>query len=155
MTVWERRDFPVLQALAKSGDENVRNGFLHVSRRGTAPLAIELSPDEIHESILALGDADYVDFSLQYSGGGATFTQLHVTGRGQQALGEWPLFDEIASPDTLALLLERLAEEAPSDEEADNLRRAAQYARSLGAASLRALAVSALSQLARVGLGLG
>ena len=63
-------------------------------------------------------------------------THFQVTGRGQQALGEWPLFDQIASPETLALLLERLAEEAPSDEEANNLRKAATYARSLAAGKL-------------------
>lgn len=152
MTVWERRDLPVLQALATSDESD---GFLSVMRSGSAPLPVELAPAEIHEAILALGDADYVEFRVQYSGGGAIFTQLRVTGRGHQALGEWPLFDEISSPETLALLLERLAEEAPTEEEATNLRRAARYARSLGAASLRAVVIGALSQLAKAELGLG
>jgi hypothetical protein len=153
VTVWERRDLPVLRALASSDDDNLRHGFLDLTNDN--PLGLELDAGEIHDAILALGDAGYVDGDVQYeTGPGALFTRLRVTGRGQQALGEWPLFDEIASPNTLALLLERLAEEAPTDEEAENLRRAARYVRSLGAASLRSLAIAALSQLAKAGLGL-
>ncbi len=157
MTVWERRDLPVLRALATSDDENLRNGYLHLSTLSDSePLGLDLTAGEFHDAILTLGDAGYVEASRGYEGGpGVLFTHLRVTGRGQQALGEWPLFDEIASPETLALLLERLAEEAPSDEEAGNLRRAAKYTRSVGTASLRAVVVSALSQLARAGMGLG
>lgn len=153
MTVWERRDLPVLRALATSVDANVRDGFLNV---GDGALDLVLSAGEIHDAIFALVDAGYVDGEPQYSSGPSVlFTRLMVTGRGQQALGEWPLFDEIASPETFALLLERLAEEAPSDEEAANLRSAANYARSVGAGAVRAAAVSALSHLAKLGLGLG
>jgi hypothetical protein len=156
MTVWERRHLPVLHALATSDDENLRHGFLSISERRGETLALDLTAGEIHDAILTLADADYVDGQARYSSGpSAMFTHLRVTGRGQQALGEWPLFDEITSPETLALLLERLAEEASSDEEASDLRRAAAYARDLGGASLRAAAVAALSQLARLGLGLG
>lgn len=82
----------------------------------------------------------YVEFRVQHeTGPGAHFTQLAVTGRGQQALGEWPLFDTIASPETLALFSERFSEEAPTDEEAENMRRAARYIRTLSGATLRAL----------------
>lgn len=154
MTVWERRDLSVLQALATS-DEHLLHGFLHLSVRDENPLGLDLTAGDVHDAVLTLGDIGYVDAVTYETGPGAMFTQLRVTGRGQQALGEWPSFDEIASPETLALLLERLAEEAPSDEEADNLRRAARYARSVGAASLRAVAVGTLSQLAKLGLGLG
>jgi hypothetical protein len=110
----------------------------------------------VHDAILALADAGYVEAdNLEYeTGPGAMFIRPRVTGRGQQALGQWPIFDEIASPETLARLLERLAEEAPTDEEATNLRRAAGYARSIGADSLRALMVGVVSQLAKMGLGL-
>jgi hypothetical protein len=102
-----------------------------------------------------LNDLGYVDGQVQYeTGPGALFTHLRVTGRGQQALGEWPLFDEIASPATLALFLERLAEEAPTDEEASNLRRAAGYVRGLAVPALRAAAVGALAHVARAYLGL-
>lgn len=156
-TVWERRDLPVLQRLA-SDREHVREGFLHLNPHSEhPPLGLDLTVGEVHDALLALRDVGYVEASnLQYeTGPGALFTGLRVTGRGQQALGEWPLFDEIAAPETLALLLERFADEAPTDAEADNLRRAARYARSLGVLSLRAAAAGALSQLARLGLGLG
>jgi hypothetical protein len=156
MSVWERRDLPVLQALATSGDENLRHGFLSIESDGRNALGLDLSAGELHDAILDLGDAGYIDGDVQYSSGpSAQFTHLQVTGRGQQALGQWPLFDEITSPETLALLLERLAEEAPSDEEASNLRRAAEYARTVGAGSLRAVVIAVLSQLAKTGLGLG
>jgi hypothetical protein len=36
MTVWERRDLPVLQALATRDDEHVRHGVLHLTDRGGA-----------------------------------------------------------------------------------------------------------------------
>jgi hypothetical protein len=156
-TVWERRDLPVLRQLA-SDREHLRVGFLHLSPHAEEPtLGLDLSASEVHDAVLCLGDVGYVEAqNLQYeTGPGAMFTGLRVTGRGQQALGEWPLFDEIAAPETLALLLERFADEAPTDEEADNLRRAASYARTLGLLSLRAAAAGALSHLARVGLGLG
>jgi hypothetical protein len=156
MTVWERRDLPVLEALATSHDEHVRSGF--VSVRAGAPsehLGVELDGAEIHDAILALADAGYVEATnVSYETGfGAIFTGLRVTGRGQQALGEWPLFDEIASPDRLAALLERLAQEAPTEEEAANMRKAADYARTVGAQTLRALATGALARLARIAMG--
>lgn len=155
-TFWERRDLPVLRALATSDDEDLRHGFLSITERQEAPLGLELEAGDVYAAVLALADAGYVSGELgSETGLSVHFTRLTVTGHGQQALGQWPLFDEIASPETLALLLERLAEEAPSDEEAENLRKAADYARSLGAASLRALAVGAVSQLARIAAGLG
>jgi hypothetical protein len=156
MTVWERRDLPVLRALAASDDENVRQGFLHLSTTEEKPLGLDLTTEEVYDAVLTLRDARYIEGDLQHEGGGgALITHFQVTGRGQQALGEWPLFDQLASPETLALLLERLAEEAPSDEEAQNLRRAASYARSVAASTLRSAAIAALAHVARVHLGLG
>ncbi len=157
MTVWERRDLPVLQALATSEDDYVRQGYVMLGAgRGSNSLGLELNDGEIHDSILALQDAGYVDFNRQYeSGPGAHFTNFAITGRGQQALGEWPLFDTIASPETMALMLERLAEEAPSDEEAENLRRAARYVRTLSGPALRAFATGAIATLARGMIGIG
>jgi hypothetical protein len=154
MTVWERRDFPVLRALATTSDENVRQGFLHLSAE-ERPLELDLTTEEVYDAVLTLRDADFVEGDLQHEGGrSALITHFQVTGRGQQALGQWPLFDQLASPETLALLLERLAEEAPSDEEAGNLRRAASYARGLAASTLRAAAIAAFAHLARDHLGL-
>lgn len=157
MTVWERRDLPVLRALTTSDDTYVREGHLTIGHgRGKEALGLDLTDGEIYDSILTLGDAGYVDFRVQLeTGPGAHFTSLTVEGRGQQALGEWPLFDTIASPETLALLLERLAEEAPTDEEADNMRRAATYVRKLGGPALQAFVTGAMATLARGMMGIG
>ncbi len=142
----------MLRELATSDDENLRHGFLDLS---TNLLGLHLSAAEIHDAILALRDKEYVEAEVGYEGGGGSlFTHFRVTGRGQQALGEWPLFDEIASPGTLALFLERLAQEAPTDEEASNLRRAAVYVRGLAVPTLRALVVGSASALARHYAGL-
>lgn len=109
----------------------------------------------IHQAIVTLVDEGYVSADVSYEmGGGAIFEHLMVTGRGHQALGEWPLFTTVSSPLTLALLLEQIAEEAPTDEEAENARRAARYVRSLSAGALKAAAISASSYVARLALGL-
>jgi hypothetical protein len=155
MTLWERRDLPVLRALATSDDENIRQGYLQLSRQDQNPLGLSLEVDEVFEAVLTLGDAAYVEGELRREGaGGALFTHFQVTGRGQQALGEWPLFDQLASPETFALLLERMALVAPTEEEAGNLRKAASYARSLAAATVRSAAIAALVHVARSHVGL-
>jgi hypothetical protein len=84
--------------------------------------------------------------------GGVTFTNILVTGRGMQALGQWPLFEEITSPPTLAAFLERLAERAENPEDADILRRTADYVRSLSGAVLQAAARTALTYGLRAGI---
>lgn len=153
-TAWERRDLPVLRAVAAIDDENLRE-WLAVGHGAGERLGVSLPDDEIHDSILVLRDAGYVEVDVKYdTGPGATFLGLRVTGRGQQVLGEWPLFAEIVSPLTMAALLERLAEEAPTEEESANARRAAAYVRSVGAVALRAAATATTSQLVRVALGL-
>jgi hypothetical protein len=156
MTVWERRDLPVLRALATSEDENVRQGFLDLSADQERPLGLEMTTADAYEAVLTLRDAGYIEGELQHEGGhGALVTNFQVTGRGQQALGEWPWFDELASPATLALLLERLAEEASSPAEAGSLRRAANYARGLTGSTLRAATIATFAHVARIHLGLG
>jgi hypothetical protein len=155
MTVWERRDLPVLRALADTDDENILQGVLDLSAENANPLGLDLTFDEIYDAVLTLSDAGYVEGELQHEGGrSALLTQFQITGRGYQALGEWPLFDELASPQTLALLLDRLAEEAPTREEASNFRRAARYARGLTASTLRSALIAALAHVARAHIGL-
>jgi hypothetical protein len=156
MKTWERRDVPVLRALAETEDENLRHGFLELSRHGGAAgqrLGLDLTDTEIYDAILALGDAYYIEGEIAYHGGGAMVTHLSVTGYGEQALDEWPLFDEL-TPSTLALLLERLAAEAPTPEERSSAKRAATYARSLTPAAVKAAARTALVMGAKAGIGL-
>jgi hypothetical protein len=156
VTTWERRDLLVLRAVATTDDENLRNGFLMLDHGRTGTFSLDLADEEIHAAILVLGDAGYVEGNgpNYNSGGGVHFTSFSVSGRGQQALGQWPLFHDIASPETLAQLLETLADEAPTEEEGANMRRAARYARTVGSGALRAAAIGATSQVARDMLGL-
>jgi hypothetical protein len=156
MTVWTERDLPVLEALSAPDDEHLRLGYLTIGHgRGAEALGITHSDDAIYDSLLTLRDAGYVDFDMQLeTGPGAHFTQLALTGAGYQALGEWPLFDEITSPETMALLLEHLAEEAPTEEETQNMRRAARYVRSLGGDAFRRFVVGAMAALIRAQVGL-
>jgi hypothetical protein len=153
---WSERALPVLQALQSPADPLLRDGFLSLGReRAGTRLALELSDDAIHDTILQLADAAYVEFKdLQYeSGGGAHISGLHVTGRGLQVLGEWPRFEALVSPLTLAALLDALAEHAP-EEEAKAMRRAANVVRRVAASTLKSLAFGAGSQLLRGALGL-
>ena len=157
MTVWEQRDLPVLRALAALDLDSHAAQWLSM-RPGSREneLGLDLDGGDLYDSILTLGDAGYVEGNLHMeTGPSASFTGVRVTGRGHQALGEWPLFDEIASPATLAALLERLAEEAPSDDEADAMRQSARYVGSIGGDALRAIATGALAQLARIAAGVG
>lgn len=92
MTVWERRELPVLEALATSDDENVRQGFLSLSAEDGAPLGLDLTVEEVYDAVLTLRDADYIEGDLQHeTGRSVLITHFQVTDRGQQALGEWPL----------------------------------------------------------------
>jgi hypothetical protein len=124
--------------------------------RGGDALGIDLDDAAIYESLLVLREAGYVDYQVELeSGPGAHFMQLAVSGGGMQALGEWPLFDAATSPETIALMLEHLAPEAPTDEETANMRRAAAYVRSMAPAAFRSLATGAISAVIRAHLGLG
>ena len=155
MTIWERRDYPVLRALADSRDESVRAGHLDLNasrERGT--LGLDLSDSEIHDALLTLGEADYVNFQLHpESGFGALFTHLQVTEAGYQALGEWPFFTEV-TPATLAELLERFAAEAPSEEEAANARHAADYVRRLSGDAFKAAVRTMIAESIKAGVRL-
>lgn len=153
---WTDRALPVLRALETPNDAHVRDGFLSLGRgRAEKNLGIELSDDAAHDTILQLRDAGYVEFKkLSYeSGGGAHISGLHVTGRGLQVLGEWPRFEAIVSPLTLAALLETLAEYAPADE-ANEMKRAASFVRGIAGTTLRSLAIGAGSQLLKGTLGI-
>jgi hypothetical protein len=101
-----------------------------------------------------LRDAGYVDFDIQLDLGGAGLTELAVTGEGLRALGEWPLVEAVASPETIALLLEQLAPEAASEEESANMRRAARYLRGLAPATFRSLATGVAAAIIRAHIGL-
>lgn len=89
--------------------------------------------------MLALADVGYVAWAHESyaASGGVTFTGLHVTGRGLQALGQWPMLDTMTTPASLAHLLDALADYAADADKAQTLQAAAKHARKLGAATLR------------------
>jgi hypothetical protein len=153
---WADRALPVLRALQNPTDSHVRDGFMSIGRgRAEQNLGVELSDDAVHDTILQLADFDYVEFNdLGYEGGGgAHFSGLKVTGRGMQVLGEWPRFEALVSPLTMAALLETLSEYA-APEEATAMKRAAAYVRRMAPAALRALVFGAGGQALRGMLGL-
>jgi hypothetical protein len=111
--------------------------------------------DTIHDTILQLGDLGYVEYNdMSYTTrGSATFVGLRVTGRDLQVLGEWPRFEALVSPATLAAVVDQLADYA-APEEASRMKRAAGAIRRVGAAGLRSAAIGIGSQLLRGALGL-
>jgi hypothetical protein len=156
LSVWTERDLVVLRALIRSENEYVRTGYLTIGHgRGAEELGASLDDADIHDSLLTLQEAGYADFDVAYeSGPGAHFTHLSITGAGLQVIGEWPLFDAATSPEAIALLLERLAPEAPTDEETTNMGRAATYVRSLAPGVFRGFVTGAISAIMRSRLGL-
>ncbi len=82
------------------------------------------------------------------------WTNFLVTGAGKQALGLWPRFDALGSPGELADILDALADNAPTEEQASNLKRAAAAVRRAAPGVVRGLAVAGLSAGARAVLGM-
>jgi hypothetical protein len=116
----------------------------------------QLSQARFHRAVETLSDAGYVscEVASASSGGRVSWTRFQVTGAGKQALGLWPRFDALGSPGELAAILEALAETAPTEEEASNLKRAAASIRRAAPGVIRSLAKAALGAAARGGLGL-
>jgi hypothetical protein len=60
MTVWERRDLPLLRTLAAGEDEQIRAGYLHIGHSNVGErLGLELDDYAIHDGFACLGDAGY------------------------------------------------------------------------------------------------
>jgi hypothetical protein len=139
VSLWETRDYAVLRVIADSDDNDLLHGFLQLGGgQAGQRLGLQLSDEEIYTSVLVLADADYLTGELNpETGDNAFFTKLRVTGAGQQALGEWPLFGD-PSPATLAAFLEQLADEASTPEEAEHARRASRIVKALSRETLRA-----------------
>jgi hypothetical protein len=125
-TLWQDRALPVLEALHKRDSELAAAGILFLGGGEDDGLGLDLSSETIHQTIHQLVDAGYVEHGevSYYHPSGVTFIDLRITGCGLQVLGEWPCFEAIMSPTTLAELVERLASYAPA-EEANDVRRAA------------------------------
>jgi hypothetical protein len=154
---WTERALPVLEALNKPSDPQfVESRILTLGRgRGRKTLGLELSEEAIYETVLQLADAGYVEYSHVTfpQPAGAHVFGLIVSGRGMQILGEWPRFELFISPQTLAALLEALADYVP-EEEAKPMRRSARFIRKMAGTSLKAIIVGVGSHYAKQSLGL-
>jgi hypothetical protein len=115
-----------------------------------------VSEREFHRSVLTLADASYVAHSnAEYAGGGdCAFEGFQVTGAGMQALGLWPMFDELGSPTQLATLLDALGRDAATEEERTNLQRAAAAVRRSAPDVVRAALTGGISAFVRAHFGL-
>jgi len=146
VSLWETRDKPVLEHLIAHPPEH---GVLFIetasneARNGFPALADE----EFYLAVLTLHDAGYVSWRNTgvASGGHWHCSHFMVTGAGKQAIGLWPRFDALGSPGELAAILEALAEDAATEEERSNLRRAAAAVRRSAPALIKAGLVGALS----------
>jgi hypothetical protein len=157
VSLWTEQAEPVLQAIASAKSGRLADGYVGLGRgRASAALGLDLDEAEIHRAILLLKDAGYIECELKYEWGpepSARVSGLQVTGRGQQAIGEWPRFELLTTPSTLALMLEQLAEQVPADDQRP-LRKAAAYVRSLSVETVRTAIVTAGITLARDAAGL-
>jgi hypothetical protein len=155
MTLWTERDEPVLRWLIEHPPDG---DFLRINTASDEPYAelAQLTQLQVYLAVETLRDAGYLasDEGQWSSGGGFTITRVQVTGRGKQALGLWPRFDALGSPGELASILDALAEAAPTDEEAGNLRRAASAVRRAAPGVIRTLTEAGLSAAARHVLGI-
>jgi hypothetical protein len=155
MTLWTDRDEPVLRWLI----EHPPNGdFLRIQTLSNQPYdgLPGLTQLQVWLAVETLRDAGYLASNPGQwsSGGGFTITRIQATGRGKQAVGLWPRFDALGSPGELADILDALAENAPTEEQASNLQRAATAVRRAAPGVIRALAEAGFSAAARHALGI-
>jgi hypothetical protein len=154
VSVWTDRDLVVLEYLHHHPRHE---GIVstNCARKQPHPDLPSLSQQDVHVAIETLADEGLVSYRTASwsSGGGVHWIDLQVTGSGLQALGEWPVFEALNSPEELGGLLDALAEMAATDEEESNLHQAASVARSKGKDALQALVAGAFSAITRSHLG--
>lgn len=154
MSVWERRDEPVLRHLH---DNPPYQGILWTDSFSEQPYTDlpHLTEAEVEQAVQTLHDAGYVAWEAeQGEGGGGRYRQrFFVTGAGKQVLGEWPRFDALGEPAELAAVLDGLAELAPTEEEARNFRKTAGLLRRGSTVAIGALLKGALGAAMRGALG--
>jgi hypothetical protein len=154
MSVWSDRDLRVLRYLH---EHPPRHEMLTTNWQSKAPHdeLPGLTEQDVHVAVETLVDEGLVHYrdDSWNSAGGVHWMGIQVTGAGLQALGQWPVFDMLTSPEELGLLLDGLAQVAATDEEESNLHEAARSARGKSAEALRSVAAGALGALVRSQLG--
>lgn len=154
MSVWSTRDLPVLRYLQ---EHPVRHEILATNWQSEVPHPDlpGLTEQDVHVAVETLVDEGLVHYRDDSwdTAGGVHWIGIQVTGAGLQALGQWPVFDMLTSPDALGALLGGIAQVAATDEEEVNLREAARTARGKSAEALRSLVDGALGALVRSQVG--
>jgi hypothetical protein len=153
---WNERALPVLQALRTRDAAYGAASAIKVFKGHGNDLGLDLSAGVIQDTILQLTEAGHVECDETHGiggGHGMIFVGLRVTGRGLQVLGEWPRFEAMISPATLATLVDALAEYATTDD-AEQMHHAAKVIRRIAATGLRSIVFGAGGQLLRHALGL-
>ena len=147
----------VLAVLAEPGDHHLREDqLLGLSAHEGDQLGLGLDHRVVHDVLLALGDLGYIEWdSWRYSfAPGLRVDGLRVTGRGMQALGQWPSLLTATTPASLSHLLEMVAPYAADTDKEGVLREAAREARRLTGPVLRRALVSGSTAYARQKFGL-
>lgn len=127
MSRWGEIDGPVLRAIWGEFEADTRPRVTHESIAAVTGIPI----GEVVRSLRLLDEDGLIRVSFTMGGpnGGARVTD--VTSHGMRRLGEWPSTDSVA--DILPALLTSLAnDEAQTDDERSALRRAADFAQSVG-----------------------
>lgn len=154
MSVWTERDFVVLRYLH---DHPPRDGYFSTNwtSKKPHPDLPQLTEQDVHVAIETLDDEGLIQYRNDHwnASGGVHWIDLQVSGAGLQALGQWPVFDALGSPEELGQLLDALADIAATDEEENNLRKAAATARSKGREALQSLAAGAIGAVVRGQIG--
>jgi hypothetical protein len=106
---WHERALPVLQALRTRDAAYGAASALKLVKGQGNDLGLDLSAGAIQDTISQLREAGYVECDVTHElggGHGMIFVGPRVTGRGLQVLGEWPRFEAMISPATLATLVD-------------------------------------------------
>jgi hypothetical protein len=147
----------VLAALVEPKDHSLReSAHLSLGAHRGDQLGLNLTYGVVHDTLLALHDLGYVEWGrVSYSTGpGVSIDGIRVTGRGMQALGQWPALHSAMTPVSLSHLLDALAPYAADGDKAGTLHEAADEARRMAAATLRQIIVSGGAAVVRRKLGL-
>ncbi len=153
---WDERALPVLQAPRTRDAAYGAASTIKLVKGHGNDLGLALPAGVIQETILQIAEAGYVECDVTHEiggGHGMIFAGPRVTGRGLQILGEWPRFEVMISPATLATLVETLAEYATPDD-AEQMHHAAAVIRRIATTGLRSVVFGAGGQLLRHALGL-
>lgn len=145
MTLWDERDRPVLRSLL---EDPPAGGVLRIYSLSDTPYEPSpgLTQAQVYRAVETLRDASYLsgDPGRWSSRSAYTFTRVQVTGPGKQALGLWPRFSALGEPSEFATILDALADNAPTQEQAGNLRRAASAVRRAAPSVVRGLDATGL-----------